>query len=49
MGALNFIDLSRQKSKHSIGLNLGSKIERNIKKVLKHGQYIMGPEVKELN
>lgn len=46
---LNFIDLSRQKKSRLItGFTLGNLIEKNIKKVLKHGQYIMGPEIKEL-
>jgi len=46
---LKFIDLARQKkSRHKIGVNLGTLVDRNIKKVLKHGQYIMGPEIKKL-
>tara|TARA_Y100000589_G_scaffold176025_1_gene166999 strand:- start:140 stop:1333 length:1194 start_codon:yes stop_codon:yes gene_type:complete len=46
---LKFIDLSRQKkSRQIMGVSLGTLIDRNIKKVLKHGQYIMGPEIKEL-
>ncbi len=46
---LKFIDLARQKkSRHKIGVNLGTLVDRNIKNVLKHGQYIMGPEIKKL-
>ncbi len=39
---MNFIDLALQQSRIRV------KIEENIKKVLDHGRYIMGPEVKEL-
>jgi len=39
---LEFIDLSSQQKL------IRDKIETNIKKVLDHGKYIMGPEVKEL-
>ncbi len=39
---MNFIDLALQQSR------IREKIEENIKKVLDHGRYIMGPEVKEL-
>ena len=37
-----FIDLKTQQQK------IRSKIDERIKKVLDHGQYILGPEVKEL-
>lgn len=39
---INFIDLSAQQAR------IRSKIEQRINKVLDHGKYIMGPEVKEL-
>ena len=39
--AINFIDLSAQQKL------IRSKIDLGIKKVLDHGQYIMGPEVRE--
>lgn len=39
---LNFIDLATQQAA------LRPQIERNIETVLRHGQYIMGPEVKQL-
>ena len=39
---MNFIDLALQQSR------IREKVEENIKKVLDHGRYIMGPEVKEL-
>jgi UDP-2-acetamido-2-deoxy-ribo-hexuluronate aminotransferase len=39
---MKFIDLAAQQK------SIREKIERNIKKVLDHGKYIMGPEVKEL-
>ena len=38
---LNFIDLASQQEK------IRPEIEKAIEKVLNHGQYIMGPEVKE--
>ena len=37
-----FIDLKAQQKQ------IRSKIDNRIKKVLDHGQYILGPEVKEL-
>ena len=37
-----FIDLKIQQKR------IRSKVEKSIKKVLDHGQYILGPEVKEL-
>ncbi|MCP5103323.1 MAG: DegT/DnrJ/EryC1/StrS family aminotransferase [bacterium] len=39
---MQFIDLNAQQQR------IRSKIEENIKKVLDHGKYIMGPEIKEL-
>lgn len=39
---INFIDLSAQQDK------IRSKLEKNIQKVLNHGQYIMGPEIQEI-
>lgn len=39
---MQFIDLKAQQSR------IREKIETNIKKVLDHGRYIMGPEIKEL-
>jgi UDP-2-acetamido-2-deoxy-ribo-hexuluronate aminotransferase len=39
---MQFIDLQAQQKR------IRNKIEENIKKVLDHGQYIMGPEIKEL-
>lgn len=39
---MNFIDLATQQAA------LRPQIERNIETVLRHGQYIMGPEVKQL-
>ncbi len=39
---MQFIDLAKQQSK------IRNKIDENINKVLKHGKYIMGPEIKEL-
>jgi len=39
---INFVDLAAQQSL------IRGKIDSNIKKVLDHGQYIMGPEVSEL-
>jgi UDP-2-acetamido-2-deoxy-ribo-hexuluronate aminotransferase len=38
---INFIDLKRQYH------NIYSEVERNIDRVLNHGQYIMGPEIAE--
>ena len=40
--AISFIDLDKQKK------CLGNKIDNSINSVLSHGQYIMGPEVNEL-
>jgi dTDP-4-amino-4,6-dideoxygalactose transaminase len=40
--SINFIDLAAQQNR------LKDKIDNNIKKVLSHGKYIMGPEVREL-
>ena len=46
---INFIDLARQrKSKNKYGKSLKNIIDNNIKKVMKHGQYILGPEVEKL-
>ena len=42
MKKIKFLDLESQK------YSLGKKIDLNIKKVLSHSSYIMGPEVKEL-
>jgi UDP-2-acetamido-2-deoxy-ribo-hexuluronate aminotransferase len=39
---MKFIDLSAQQAR------IGAQIESNIRKVLDHGQYILGPEVTEL-
>ncbi len=39
---MQFVDLNAQQQR------IRSKIEENIKKVLDHGRYIMGPEIKEL-
>lgn len=39
---MQFIDLHAQQSR------IRNKIEENIRRVLDHGQYIMGPEIKEL-
>ncbi len=39
---MQFIDLAAQQRR------IRTKIEANIKAVLDHGQYVMGPEVKEL-
>ncbi len=39
---MHFIDLAYQQQR------IGDKIEKNIRTVLEHGQYIMGPEVSEL-
>ena len=39
---ISFIDLDKQKKR------LGNKIDNSINSVLSHGQYIMGPEVNEL-
>jgi UDP-2-acetamido-2-deoxy-ribo-hexuluronate aminotransferase len=41
-GNMKFIDLAAQQKR------IRNRIEDNIKKVLDHGQYIMGPEIKEL-
>ncbi len=46
---LNFIDLHRQRdSRNSSGVNLAKLINKNIKSVFDHGQYIVGPEVGQL-
>ena len=46
---INFIDLSRQrKSRNHLGFTLKNIIDKNIKNVMDHGQYILGPEVKLL-
>jgi UDP-2-acetamido-2-deoxy-ribo-hexuluronate aminotransferase len=42
MNSISFIDLARQQNK------IKSDLDRRMRAVLKHGQYIMGPEVKEL-
>jgi dTDP-4-amino-4,6-dideoxygalactose transaminase len=39
---MQFIDLAAQQRR------IKEKLDANIQKVLAHGQYIMGPEVKEL-
>jgi UDP-2-acetamido-2-deoxy-ribo-hexuluronate aminotransferase len=39
---MEFIDLIAQQAR------IRTKIEENIKQVLNHGQYILGPEVHEL-
>ena len=39
---MQFIDLAAQQEL------IRDKVEANIKKVLDHGQYVMGPEIKEL-
>jgi len=46
---IEFIDLGRQrKSRNYYGVKLEKLIDKNIKKVLKHGKYILGPEVTSL-
>ena len=40
--SISFIDLAKQQKR------LKKPIQESIKKVLDHGQYIMGPEVNEL-
>ena len=46
---MQFIDLkAQQNQKLQGGLTLKEDIEKNIKKVIDHGQYILGPEVKQL-
>ena len=46
---MQFIDLNAQQNhKLSGDITLKEDIEKNVKKVLEHGQYILGPEVKEL-
>ena len=46
---INFIDLSRQRnSRNKNGISLKKIIDRNIEGVMKHGQYILGPEVNQL-
>ena len=39
---MNFIDLVTQQKR------IRSELEKNIRKVLDHGNYVMGPEVKQL-
>ncbi len=46
---LNFIDLHRQRnSRNSKGVKLSNLINKNIKSVLDHGKFILGPEVGKL-
>ena len=46
---MQFIDLkAQQNQKLQGGITLKEDIEENIKKVIEHGQYILGPEVKQL-
>lgn len=46
---INFIDLARQRhTRNSKGIKLGNLINKKIDSVIKHGQYILGPEVKTL-
>ncbi len=46
---IDFIDLSRQRqTRNAKGYKLGNLINRNLKKVFEHGQYILGPEIFEL-
>ena len=46
---MQFIDLkAQQNQKLQGGITLKEDIEKNIKKVIDHGQYILGPEVKQL-
>ena len=46
---MEFINLKAQQNQLvEDGKTLGEDINRRIKKVLDHGRYIMGPEVKEL-
>ena len=46
---MQFIDLkAQQNQKLQEGITLKEDIEKNIKKVIEHGQYILGPEVKQL-
>ena len=46
---MEFIDLkSQQNQEISNGINLKDQINSNISKVLDHGKYILGPEVKEI-
>ena len=46
---MQFIDLNAQQNHKLKGdITLKEDIEKNIKKVIEHSQYIMGPEVKEL-
>ena len=46
---MQFIDLkAQQNQKLQGGITLKEDIEKNIKKVIEHGQYILGPEVKQL-
>ena len=46
---MEFIDLkAQQKQAISNEINLKDQINSNIRKVLDHGKYILGPEVKEI-
>jgi len=46
---IDFIDLSRQRqTRNSTGYKLEHLINQNLKKVFKHGKYILGPEISEL-
>ena len=46
---INFIDLARQREiKNHLGVPLKKLIDKNIDSVMQHGQYILGPEVKNL-
>ena len=46
---LNFIDLGRQRnSRNSKGVRLADLVNKKIKSVFEHGQYILGPEVGQL-
>ena len=46
---IDFIDLSRQRhTRNAKGNKLGNLINQNLKKVFKHGKYILGPEIYEL-
>jgi len=42
MQPIQFIDLAAQQHR------IRDKLEQNIRRVLDHGQYIMGPEINEL-
>ena len=45
LNSLIYLDKEKRNGK---GFTLAKLIDRNIKRVLEHGQYILGPEVKEL-